>query len=653
MEFRFFALLLFFPFIVFSQGPRVPSRIEFADMKLRITDDARKEIQQDVDKLRRSPTYFDKQVEKAKSYFPIIERVFKEENLPQDFKYLVLQESGLISDAVSSSNAVGFWQFKDFTAMEVGLRVDRQVDERMNIVSASRGAARYLKKNNNTYFDNWLMSLQAYQMGPGTALKVGADKHRGEKSMVINKKTYWYVKKYLAHKIAYGDAVAGQGQIKLIEHRATPNESLSSIAQLYRVESEEVKNYNKWLRRGKIPGDRDYTVIVPTENYNMVALAPAENMPETTAEVLSKSSMQYDFANPELFPKIKDEKTADGGVIVEINGLSGILAKGNDKISTLAAKGELELSKFLKYNDLSIDDQLVAGQVYYLRSKRGRARAHYHVAQEGETLWNIAQKYGVKLKKLQTKNRMKPGEELKPGRVVWLRYIRPDKVPIEYREVQKKEVPISLPDSSQMIVKSEGVEPSQTSMGSDVSELVEENDIDRPLTFLEKLDSLESLEKHQTEERVNEEKENNIEVETTKIEVLNKTTQPPLAQDSVLHIHTVEAGETFYSISKQYNVTVMDVLDWNRLSIGDKLSIDQKVKIYRSSSEPENELEWYEMAQNRGATYMEYVVREGDTLYSIAKANNVKVEELLDWNEKVDSNIKLGEVLKIKKTTSD
>ena len=56
-----------------------------------------------------------------------------------------MQESALISDAVSVSNAVGFWQFKDFTAIEMGLRVDKEVDERMNIVAASRGAARYIK----------------------------------------------------------------------------------------------------------------------------------------------------------------------------------------------------------------------------------------------------------------------------------------------------------------------------------------------------------------------------------------------------------------------------------------------------------------------------------------------------------------------------
>ena len=55
-------------------------------------------------------------LDRVSIYFPIIEKILKEENIPDDFKYLSIQESSLISDAESSSNAVGFWQFKSETA---------------------------------------------------------------------------------------------------------------------------------------------------------------------------------------------------------------------------------------------------------------------------------------------------------------------------------------------------------------------------------------------------------------------------------------------------------------------------------------------------------------------------------------------------------
>src|SRR6187402_1456902 len=170
MRFLAAALIFFGVAASYGQTPEVPAKMQFAGMTLTIRDDARREIQKDVDALTQSPKHHNIKIERAKTYFPIIEKVFEEERVPDDFKYLALQESALIADAVSTSNAVGFWQFKDFTAIEMGLRVDREIDERLNIVASSRAAARYIKKNNG-YFNNWIYALQAYQMGAGGVLK--------------------------------------------------------------------------------------------------------------------------------------------------------------------------------------------------------------------------------------------------------------------------------------------------------------------------------------------------------------------------------------------------------------------------------------------------------------------------------------------------
>src|SRR3982751_3372031 len=92
-------LVGFISHMVTAQAPQVPHKMHFADLTLTIRDDARKEIQKDVDALTLSPKHFNIKAERAKTYFPIIEKVFAEENVPDDFKYLVLQESALIADA--------------------------------------------------------------------------------------------------------------------------------------------------------------------------------------------------------------------------------------------------------------------------------------------------------------------------------------------------------------------------------------------------------------------------------------------------------------------------------------------------------------------------------------------------------------------------
>src|SRR6478735_3113473 len=135
--------------------PSVPDVIDFAGMKLELTPSAKRKIEADVTMIYSSGKFLQQKIDRANLYFPIIEHVFHQEGFPEEFKYLALQESSLVSDAVSSSNAVGFWQFKKETAIEVGMTVNGSVDERKHISYASKGAATYIKKN-NLLLDNWV-----------------------------------------------------------------------------------------------------------------------------------------------------------------------------------------------------------------------------------------------------------------------------------------------------------------------------------------------------------------------------------------------------------------------------------------------------------------------------------------------------------------
>ena len=111
--------ILLVSLIGFTQQVKVPEQMEFAGIKLKINSAARSEIQKDVDALTQNEKYLLNKLKRAEEFFPIVEKIFKEEGLPQDFKYLAIQESALIGDAVSSSNAVGYWQFKKEAAIEV------------------------------------------------------------------------------------------------------------------------------------------------------------------------------------------------------------------------------------------------------------------------------------------------------------------------------------------------------------------------------------------------------------------------------------------------------------------------------------------------------------------------------------------------------
>lgn len=612
-------LLFLLPAAAFSQSPTVPSQMEFAGIKLRVTETARAEIQKDVDALTRSPKYFNIKVERAKTYFPFIEAVFREQGLHDDFKYLVLQESALIPDAVSSSDAVGFWQFKDFTALEVGLRVDNHIDERMNIVSSSRGAARYMKKN-NLYFDNWLHTLQAYQMGPGGAMRVLGEGKKGAKSMMITKDTYWYVKKFLAHKVAFESAVDGEGKTKLMEYPDGKNKSLKEIAEETGISLEQIENYNKWLKKGKIPEDKHYAVVLPVTEVEQIKVASLQTdiSPESSRE------LEYKFPRNDKFPQIEDPEAAKNGRIVEINRIPGTIAREGDNVAGLARKGDVDLDKFLKYNEINIKDKIIAGQVYYFKRKRSKAQTHYYVAQSGETWWSVAQKFGVKLKKLKRKNRIRGDDEpLKAGRIVWLRFIRPERIEVEYRNVEPN------PVNEKLIAK-------KANQAEPISKLSAENtnDISAPAGREDA-----SGEKNVEVSLVNSEKNLAVDEE---IDVEYFSEQDEKGAEQQLKIHVVQPGESLYAISKKYEVTVKDLVDWNQLSIADGISVDQQLIV--SGKRLSEDVE----SHRKESAYIYHEVVQGETLYNIARTYSVSVEELMSWNDKEDFKLSVGEKIRIK-----
>ena len=644
----FLALFLATTVTVAAQPPEVPHKMKFADLTLTIRDDARKEIEKDVEAFTRYAKSYQVKVDRARTYFPIIEKIFAEEGVPDDFKYLVLQESALIPDAVSVSNAVGFWQFKDFTAIEMGLRVDKEVDERMNIHSSTRAAARYLKKN-NTFFDNWLYALQAYQMGAGGVMRSEKNTRNGEKHIEITSKTYWYVKKYLAHKIAYEGAVKGEGSISIVAYNNQSKKSLSDIAKEVSVSEDELKAYNKWVKGSTIPGDRLYAVAIPVnKGSELIQLSDDKS----SAAVADASRGLNDTAIPAGSVKKKQDR-------MKINGIMAIRSEENETPTKLAARAGVDLSAFLKWNDISISDRINPGQYYFLGKKRARASSAYHKVREGESLWSVSQEYGVQIKKLKRFNRMKREETLTPGTTLWLASMKPKNsssgtVPSKVVEVDSDETfnwDVS-PQASGSTERKPAIQQPPTNTTVKEEPVASEPAVVEVITVAaqESVDGRENViaESGDVADEPISATDDAVLPETLPDEPIAVAPSAEASKDTAITVvpapvkeHEVKAKETLYAIARLYNVGVMDLVKWNDLDLQQGIKIGQILKV----TDPQ---ELAEESKPAPAEEVEHIVKPSDTVYSIARKYGVTIKELMDWNSKKDFNLAVGERLRIR-----
>lgn len=218
---------------------------------------------------------------RANKYFPIIEEILEKNNIPSDFKYLALIESGF-EYKVSPSGAAGFWQIMKGTAREYGLEVNYAIDERYHLIKSTEAACKYLQKAYDK-FGSWTMAAASYNMGiNGVQRQVKKQNTNNYFNLYLNDETSRYVfriiviKEIMENARKYGfvfrqNDLYSYPSVKQIRVDSTIN-NLYSFAQENDINYKILKRFNPWLRTSKLPDEsrRVYYIDIPEKSEELI-----------------------------------------------------------------------------------------------------------------------------------------------------------------------------------------------------------------------------------------------------------------------------------------------------------------------------------------------------------------------------------------------
>ena len=350
-------------------------------------------------------------VKRAGRYMPILEQIFvKEFGLPRELTRLPFVESSFDYTAYSSVGAAGIWQFMPRTGRSFGMAVNSIVDERRDPVTATRGAAKYLSGAFRE-LGNWPLALTSYNHGVGGVRKkvkqfgtsdiVTLIEHPSERPFGFASSNFY--PEFLAAVEIYRDwrgyfpGLEIDAPLSLRDVPVTQSIGVQAAARKIGIEVEALKGVNYalssavWSGRALIP--RGYILRVPQGDTVAVAR-------ERGAELLPQ-------------PKGPSASSVYGGLSYKVrqgDTLVAIAKKFN--VSVAAIKTQNQIGKSISVGqDLVIQPTPKQGSAMSVNKKTRPASVvrepTYYAVKKGDTLGEIAKKFGVSVQALKNQNRIR------------------------------------------------------------------------------------------------------------------------------------------------------------------------------------------------------------------------------------------------------
>jgi membrane-bound lytic murein transglycosylase D len=547
-------------------------------------------------------------------YFPLFEEALAKKNVPLEIKYLAVVESALNPKAVSKMGATGLWQFMYQTGKQYNLKIDSYVDDRSDPLKSSEAAAQYMA-NMYTIFGDWDLVLASYNSGPGNVAK--AIRRSG------GQQNYWNIRKNLPKET--------QGYVPAF------------LATMYIYEYH--KEHGMKPSRAAIKHFATDTILIKKE-MSFKQISDLLDVPVAQLQLLNPSyklNVVPFYHDQPHFLRLPKDKTS-------------IFASNEDKIYGYA-QHELDFRErpFRVAKTIVVTDTL-----NYTQQQITLPKTKYYTVKSGDNLGEIAAKYDVTVADIKKWNRLKTsmivrGKSLKiiTNQTV-VRTIKKepkiDNTPLQIKtdkqQIAVSDTKISKEDKAKKVVKTD------TLSSAVVTYYV-----------VQKGDNLSSIaKKHNVS--VEEIKEWNNHLSSASIQL---GTSLQVAKNDEVHAkeelasapkmenveYIVKKGDNLGNIAKKFGSSLNDLKQWNNLQ-DNNIALGSSLIVAKSEVAIENKAaaETFKKKDNLASASknkeVDYYVKKGDSLYSIAKKYpGVSISDIKRWNDLRAEDLKPGMKLKI------